>query len=71
MTHPDARIDPSTTAGERDTLEGWLDFHRETLALKCAGLSEEQLRETAVPPSDLSLLGLVQHMTDVERGWFH
>ncbi|MGW7199603.1 DinB family protein [Streptomyces chryseus] len=71
MTHPDARIDPSTTAGERDMLEGWLDFHRATLALKCAGLSEEQLREAAVPPSDLSLLGLVRPMTDVERGWFH
>lgn len=64
------RIDPSTTAGEREMLESWLEFHRETLARKCAGLSEEQLRETAVPPSDISLLGLVRHMTEVERSWF-
>ncbi|MEV8308332.1 DinB family protein [Streptomyces flavidovirens] len=70
MTIPE-RIDPSTTAGEREMLESWLEFHRETLALKCADLSEEQLREPAVPPSDLSLLGLVRHMTEVERGWFH
>ncbi|MGW7052385.1 DinB family protein [Streptomyces sp. NPDC054887] len=71
MTHPDVRIDPPTTAGEREMLETWLEFHRETLALKCAGLNDEQLRETSAPPSTLSLLGLVRHMTEVERGWFH
>ncbi|MEV7086311.1 DinB family protein [Streptomyces sp. NPDC093085] len=51
-------------------LEGWLDFHRATLALKCAGLTDRQLRERAVPPSELSLLGLVRHMAEVERSWF-
>lgn len=51
-------------------LEGWLDYHRGTLATKCAGLSADQLREQAVPPSNLSLLGLIRHMTEVERGWF-
>lgn len=51
-------------------LEGWLDYHRETLALKCEGLTTAQLREASTPPSDLSLLGLVRHMTDVERNWF-
>lgn len=64
------REEPSTTAGERDMLEGWLDYHRATLELKCDGLSAEQLRARAVPPSSLTLLGLVRHMTEVERGWF-
>ncbi|MFC5802730.1 DinB family protein [Streptomyces formicae] len=64
------RTMPPTLAGERAMLEGWLDFHRETLAVKCAGLDDEQLRERAVPPSELSLLGLVRHMADVERTWF-
>ncbi len=51
-------------------LISWLDWHRETLALKCAGLSEARLRERVAPPSTLSLLGLVRHMADVERAWF-
>ena len=48
----------------------WLDFHRQTLLMKCAGLSAEQLKLRPVAPSRLSLLGLVRHMTDVERLWF-
>ncbi|WP_328316265.1 DinB family protein [Streptomyces sp. NBC_00388] len=69
MTTPE-RHEPSLTAGERAMLEGWLDYHRATLALKCAGLNDEQLRETPIPPSELSLLGLVRHLVEVERGWF-
>jgi uncharacterized damage-inducible protein DinB len=57
-------------AGERPMLEAWLDFHRQTLLIKCSGLTGEQLRRRAAPPSTLSLLGLVRHMTEVERGWF-
>jgi hypothetical protein len=57
-------------AGERQMLEAWLDFHRQTLLLKCGGLTAGQLRQRAAPPSKLSLLGLVRHMTEVERGWF-
>ncbi|MFE2600478.1 DinB family protein [Streptomyces sp. NPDC059396] len=64
------RTEPSTVAGEREMLEGWLEYHRETLAVKCAGLDDARLRETSVPPSDLNLLGLVRHMAEVERGWF-
>ncbi|MEW1723466.1 DinB family protein [Streptomyces sp. NPDC093109] len=64
------RIDPSTVAGEREMLESWLDYHRETLALKCAGLAEKQLKEASVPPSGLTLIGLVRHMAEVERSWF-
>ena len=57
-------------ADERVTLTGFLDYQRETLAMKCAGLTTEQLRERAVPPSALSLLGLVRHMAEVEQSWF-
>ena len=57
-------------AGERQMLEAWLDFHRQTLLAKCAGLTADQLRLRAAPPSTLSLLGLVRHMAEVERGWF-
>ncbi|PYC75248.1 Mini-circle protein [Micromonospora arborensis] len=55
---------------ERTLLEGWLDYHRQTLLLKCAGLTAEQLRTPSVEPSGLTLLGLVRHMADVERWWF-
>ena len=57
-------------AGERETLAGWLDFYRATLARKCAGLTDAQLRTASVPPSSLTLLGLVQHVAEVERNWF-
>jgi uncharacterized damage-inducible protein DinB len=69
MTTPQ-RTEPPAAADERTMLEAWLDFHRETLAAKCAGLDDPQLREASVPPSGLSLLGLVRHMADVERHWF-
>ncbi|MBB3049440.1 putative damage-inducible protein DinB [Prauserella isguenensis] len=61
---------PPTTADEATTLAAWLDFYRDTLALKCEGLDEPQLRTASAPPSELTLLGLVQHLTEVERAWF-
>ena len=64
------RVDPPNAAEERPMLLAWLEYHRATLALKCEGLPDEQLRSRAVPPSTLSLLGLVRHMADVERTWF-
>ncbi|MEU8920498.1 DinB family protein [Kitasatospora sp. NPDC048545] len=51
-------------------LRGFLDFHRATLAMKCEGLDDEQLRLRSSPPSTLTLLGLVRHMAEVERTWF-
>jgi len=51
-------------------LQAVLDWHRATLLYKCAGLTGEQLARRTVPPSGLSLLGLVRHMTKVERIWF-
>jgi hypothetical protein len=67
---PDTRREPPETGDERAMLEGFLDFHRETLRWKCAGLSDDQLRTKAVLTSELTLLGLVRHITEVERGWF-
>jgi uncharacterized damage-inducible protein DinB len=64
------RVVAPAIADERTTLTGFLDFQRATLERKCAGLSDDQLRERAVPPSQLSLLGIVRHMTEVERNWF-
>ena len=64
------RPEPPLVAGERETLDAWLDFHRNTLLQKCAGLTAGQLKQRAVEPSGLALLGLVRHMTDVERWWF-
>jgi uncharacterized damage-inducible protein DinB len=69
MTTPD-RAMPPLDADERATLEGWLDFYRATLALKCDGLTDDLLRTASAPPSPLTLLGLVQHMAEVERNWF-
>jgi Protein of unknown function (DUF664) len=70
-TAPDIdRAEPPEVAGERVALQGWLDYQRQTLLLKCAGLTGEQLVQRAVGPSTLSLLGLVRHMAEVERAWF-
>jgi uncharacterized damage-inducible protein DinB len=66
----DERVDPPFEADERETLRAFLDRQRATLAVKCDGLTEDQLRQQAVPPSNLSLLGLVRHMAEVERNWF-
>jgi uncharacterized damage-inducible protein DinB len=65
----DSRTDVPRTGGERETLRAYLDFHRETLALKCAGLSDDDLRRRTTR-SSLSLLSLVRHMAEVERAWF-
>ncbi|MFI5893252.1 DinB family protein [Actinoplanes sp. NPDC051513] len=64
------RPDPPRCGGEREMLRVFLDFHRATLAMKCDGLSDEELRSLSMPPSTLSLLGLVRHMAEVERTWF-
>jgi uncharacterized damage-inducible protein DinB len=61
---------PPLDADEHTTLASWLDFYRTTLAMKCDGLDEQQVRTASVPPSPLTLLGLVQHMAEVERNWF-
>ena len=64
------RPEGSLVAPEPELLAGYLDFYRTTLLHKCAGLTAEQLAELATPPSNLSLLGLIRHLTKVERIWF-
>lgn len=64
------RPEPPIAADERTMLQAWLDYHRATLWNRCAGLTEEQLRTAAIPTTNLTLIGLVRHMTDVENGWF-
>ena len=58
------------SVGERATLIDFLTGCRQTLELKCQGLRAEQMARRSVPPSNMSLLGLVRHMADVERYWF-
>src|SRR5215472_4252381 len=70
-TAPDViRAEPPYVADERASLQGWLDFHRQTLLWKCSGLTGEQLAARSAGPSSLSLLGLIRHMAKVERWWF-
>jgi hypothetical protein len=64
------RTEPAFVLDERSMLAAWLEYHRETLEWKCAGLTHAQLKERAVPPSTMSLIGLVRHMAEVERNWF-
>ncbi|MFC5003053.1 DinB family protein [Dactylosporangium cerinum] len=61
----------SLVADERTLLEGFLDWQRAVLVGKCTGLTGEELAQRSAPPSTLSLLGLLRHVTDVEREWFH
>ncbi|MGN6792538.1 MAG: mycothiol transferase [Streptosporangiaceae bacterium] len=64
----DRAPEPGNTE-ERDLLLGWLAFHRDALAANCEGLTADQLVEASAPPSDLSLLGLVRHMTEMEHAY--
>jgi Protein of unknown function (DUF664) len=66
----DPRSDPPARGDERATIVGFLRWQRQTLELKCSGLDPAELARRAVDPSTLSLLGVVRHMADVERGWF-
>ena len=67
---PANRVTEPQTGPERVMLQGWLDWHRQTLLSKCAGLTADQLKTASVEPSNLTLLGLLRHMTLVERSWF-
>ena len=72
MTEPVTPLPAGKAFGEdeRSVLLGYLAYHRVVLARKAEGLSDEQARRAACPPSTLTLLGLIRHMTDVERWWF-
>jgi uncharacterized damage-inducible protein DinB len=64
------RSEPEFGLAERPMLEQWLEFHRVTLQVKCEGLTDEQRKARPVTTSNLSLHGLVRHMSEVERQWF-
>ena len=76
--HPDMWVDPEADprdsgkdlADERSTLLEYLRAYRLTFEMKCADLTPEQLALRSVPPSTMSLLGMVRHLADVERYWF-
>jgi hypothetical protein len=63
------RVAEPVDGEERGVLLGWLAFHRDALRAKCAGLDADQLVTRSVPPSPLSLLGLVRHLTEMERAY--
>src|SRR6478672_10246724 len=75
--YPDMWVDPeddprsqeAVLGDERATLLDYLHSYRLTLELKCSGLTADQLATRSVPPSTLSLLGLVRHLAAVERNW--
>jgi uncharacterized damage-inducible protein DinB len=64
------RPDEPFTGPERPMLDGFLDYYRASLLMRCSGLTAEQLASRSVLPSNLSLLGIVRHLSDVERTYF-
>ncbi|MBO0825021.1 MAG: DinB family protein [Actinobacteria bacterium] len=65
------RAMPAGLNDERSLLNGWLDYYRATLLAKCDGLSGAQLITRSCEPSPMSLIGLVRHMTEMERAYGH
>ena len=66
---PDVRTDPPLAGEEAATLRGFLDYHRDTLRMKTAGLNHEQLN-SHLPPTSMTLAGLLKHLAVVESSWF-
>lgn len=66
----DDRVPIPRLAGEREALLAYLEHYRRTIELKCEGLSREQLDTASVPPSTMTLHGLLRHLAGVERWWF-
>jgi uncharacterized damage-inducible protein DinB len=64
-----SRTDPAPVNDERTLLCEFLDWYRATIEVKCDGLDDGQARQT-IPPSGMSLIGIVRHLTEVERNWF-
>ncbi|GAA1106152.1 hypothetical protein GCM10009668_27210 [Nocardioides dubius] len=67
---PEQRPPLDFMAGERAALDQWLEFYRDALLRKVAGLSAAELVRASVPPSTLTLAGLVRHLAKVEQYWF-
>jgi uncharacterized damage-inducible protein DinB len=69
VTDGAGRVDPAFDADERTMVVAFLDYHRATLLWKASGLTKEQMGRT-IPPSSLTIAGLVKHMALVEDSWF-
>jgi hypothetical protein len=67
--HDPRNTDGVSPDGELATLRDYVRDFRLTLLMKCDGLGPEQLARRSVPPSTMSLLGLVRHLAEVERDW--
>ncbi len=67
--HDDLRDGGPKTGDERAVLDYWLEFYRATLIVKIAGLDADQLAMRSIPPSTMSPLGIVRHLTEVEAYW--
>jgi hypothetical protein len=68
-TAEDLRVDPPLHGDEVSTLRAFLTYHRDTLRRKCDGLTQQQLAQP-LPPSDMTLAGLMKHLALVESQWF-
>ena len=68
MSDPATRVDPPTHGDERTLLLGFLQYHRDTLRQKAGGLDAGQLAAT-LPPSEMTLGGMVKHLAVVENSW--
>lgn len=66
----DPRAPVPRVGSEREILSALLDWHRETFSLKCAGVPAAQFSEPLIPPSGLTLHGLLRHLAGAERWWF-
>jgi Protein of unknown function (DUF664) len=62
--------DEPFTGAERPLLDGYLNRYRVSFLNRCSGLTAGQLAERSVPPSNLSLIGIARHLTDVELNYF-
>ena len=62
--------DPSPAAPERVILDEFLNYYRVVFRRKAEGIDDTAARTATCPPSDLTIMGLVRHMADVERSWF-
>lgn len=62
--------DPAVDTDERTTLLAFLDYYRAVFGRKADGLTDDQARRPTCPPSEMTVMGLVRHMAEVERGWF-
>jgi hypothetical protein len=67
----DARVDPPQVGAEREELLSYLEYYRSTVELKCLGVPKEKLSEQTMPPSTMTLHGLIRHLAGVEQWWIH